>query len=63
MKLLALLSCFLFTGCASFRAAVRDLNNTDLVGDPAPALEAGDWVGDEELLEGDWYLVAFLLPT
>ncbi len=57
----------LLTGCASIRAAVRDIRNDELIGRTAPGLASGAWVGAEPdevdpVLAGDWYLVAFLLP-
>lgn len=62
MKALALLACLALTGCSTVRAVAKDWKNTDLVGEPAPALSDGEWVGNEARVEGDWYLVAFLLP-
>ena len=54
------------SSCASFRAGIRDLGNRNQIGDVAPSLAAqgeATWVGADELLEGDWYIVAFLKPS
>lgn len=63
MKTLAWIACLLLTSCGSFRALVRDLNNENLMHDPAPDLVDGSWIGEQADVEGDWYLVAFLKPT
>ena len=62
MRQIILMACLAFCGCGTFRAVVRDLNNANLIGRPAPAVDEGEWVGEEVRLDGDWYLVCFLLP-
>ena len=63
MKSSALLASLFLTSCAGIRSTVGTVLNADLTGTPAPALDAGTWVGPAPELDGDWYLVAFLLPT
>ena len=61
-KRLALLSLLLFTSCAGLRSTVRDMANRDMVGETAPGLVDGEWLGEEARIAAEWTLVAFLLP-
>lgn len=51
------------SGCAGFRAMTRGAMNSERTGVPAPAIAGDAWVGSAPALGGDWYLVAFLMPT
>jgi hypothetical protein len=62
MTRLSLLACLLLCGCATIRSAALDWKNADLRGQAAPALAAGEWVGEPATVPADWYLVAFFLP-
>ncbi len=63
LNLLLPLACLALASCSTYRAAARDWNNADLVGEVAPGLELGEWVGEEVRVDGDWYLVCFLRPS
>lgn len=72
--LLRLLPVLLLASCASVQSVTKGLVNDDLLGEPAPALEAGELVGAAPpagISEADlrrpgtdsWLLLAFFLPT
>ena len=63
MRLAPVILALGLVSCSSFRAGVRDMGNSNLVGCAAPPLTEGAWVGQRPEPAGDWYLVAFLLPT
>jgi hypothetical protein len=55
------------SGCASFRGAMRDMKNTSLMGEAAPALDEGTWITPAHSVAAEsprarWKLVAFFLP-
>ena len=62
MRFLVLALCLAFSSCSTFRGAVLDWNNSDLVGTQAPPLTGGTWAGAAPDVDGKWHLVAFLLP-
>ncbi|MEW6072398.1 MAG: TlpA disulfide reductase family protein [Planctomycetota bacterium] len=53
--------------CAELQSSVRDYHNEDMVGQIAPELRGGAWIGGGRTVEAstryrDWTLVAFFRP-
>ncbi len=55
------------TACASFRGAIRDVHNDDMIGKLAPELAGGEWIGSSRYVPAstkyhDWTVIAFFRP-
>lgn len=61
------LTATLAVGCSAIRSTALSWSNDDRVGDPAPALDSGEWVAaymwDERAPTADWRLLVVFKPT
>ncbi len=57
----------LTAGCSAIRSTALSWSNDDRVGDPAPALDSGDWVAAElwkaQAPTADWRMLVVFKPT